>query len=109
VLKTEREPTMEAIASMHESRILKEFPRARFERLSSLEQSDRTVGEPARTIVRVGVIDAKYGGPEYSIYRDATGGVLLVVLLCSNGKDQVYFPALKWIAGGAILMHREGN
>ncbi len=95
---------MEAIAAMHEEEILKSFPLAKFERLvSPFPQED---GKPSRSILRVGNIDESYGGPEYSLYIDNPDGVLVLVLLCPQGKDEIYLPALKWIGGGAILMHR---
>jgi hypothetical protein len=104
VLKTESEPTMEAIAAMHEQVILEKIPTAKFELLPPL--SPGVGGIPPRTLFRVGHIQPSYDGPEYSLYLDAPEGVLVLVLLCPEGRDETYVPALKWIGGGAILMHR---
>lgn len=108
VLKNEFEPTMEAIAERHERDIKKIFPNAQFEHLPS--PFPVREGKPSRTLFRVGHIDNSYGGPEYSLYLDSPGGVLLLVLLCLDGTYKSYLPALKWIGGGAILANRiEGN
>lgn len=104
VLKTKSEPTMEAIATMHERRIRNEFPDSRFERLAS-PYPDAGDQIP-RTLFRVGHIHPSYGGPEYSLYLDNPKGVLVLVLLCPEGQDEVYVPALKWVGGGALMMHR---
>jgi len=105
VLKTQEEPTTEAIAATHERIIIEKIPSARFERLPSLFPVAE--GQTPRTLFRVGHIAPSYGGPEYSLYLDSPKGVLLLVLLCPEGKDEIYLPALKWIGGGAILMQRE--
>jgi hypothetical protein len=106
VLKTPEYPTMEAIAAMHERTILEKVPTAEFERLPSLFPVPD--GEEPRTLFRVGHIAPSYGGPEYSLYLylDNPKGVLVLVLLCPEGKDEIYVPALKWIGGGAVMMHR---
>ncbi|MGA7795263.1 MAG: restriction endonuclease [Candidatus Acidiferrales bacterium] len=101
VLKSEMEPTMEAIAARHERTIIQKLPNARFQRLPSL------FPEPPRTFFRVGHIDKSYGGPEYSLYLDGREGVLLLVLLCREGEDETYVPVLKWIGSGAILLTRK--
>jgi len=105
VLKTQEMPTMEAIAAMHERVTIERIPTAKFERLPSLFPV--VDGQPARSLFRVGHIDPSYGGPEYSLYLDCPKGVLLLVLLCPEGKDERYVPALKWIGGSAVLMHRD--
>jgi hypothetical protein len=109
ILKTEEEPTVEAIAERHERRILEKLPSARFERLPSL--SAGIDSEPSGTLLRVGYIDPSYGGPEYSLYIDIPNGVLLLVLLCPEGKDGSYLPALESVGRGVVTMHRtdEGN
>jgi Restriction endonuclease len=104
VLKSETEPTMEAIAQRHEREILEKFPNARFERLPSPFPAQQ--GMPSRILFRVGNIDSSYGGPEYSLYLDGPNGVLALVLLCPEGTDYKYVPALKWIGGGAVLANR---
>jgi hypothetical protein len=95
---------MEAIAERHERDIKEVFPSARFERLPSPFPVPE--GKPAGILFRVGHIDKSYGGPEYSLYVDSSKGVLLLVLLCLEGTDQTYLPALKWIGGGALLLNR---
>ena len=107
VLKTEQEPTMEDIATMHEKLIVEKCPNATFKRLPPLWQSVN--GEPARTLFRVGHISPSYSGPEYSLYLDSPKGVLLLVLLCPEGNDQIYLPALKWVGGNAVLMERNDD
>jgi hypothetical protein len=107
VLKSETEPTMEAIAARHERGITQKFPHAKFERLPSLFPDPKD-GAP-RTLFRVGHIDKSYGGPEYSLYLDSPEGVLLLVLLCLEGQDETYVPALKWIGGGALLMTKQDD
>lgn len=104
VLKTEQHSTMESIAATHEQEILKHFPLAKFERLPS--PFPQRNGAPTRNIFRIGNIDASYGGPEYSLYLDNPDGVLVLVLLCPQGRDDIYVPALKWVGGSTILMHR---
>jgi hypothetical protein len=105
VLKTEEEPTMEAIAAMHERVTIERVPTAKFERLPSLFPV--VDGQTPRSLFRVGHIDPSYGGPEYSLYLDNPKGVLLLVLLCPEGTAERYVPALKWIGGGAVLMHSD--
>lgn len=104
ILKTETEPTMEAMAARHEREILEKVSTAEFTRLPS--PFPNRDGGPPRSLFRVGRISPSYGGPEYSLYRDSQRGVLLLVLLCPEGRDEVYVPALKWIGGGAIMMER---
>ncbi len=106
VLKTATEPTMEAIAAMHERVVIEKVPTARFERLPPLEHDVGVESRSSRTLFRVGRIDPSYRGPEYSLYLDGPKGVLVLVLLCPEGRDEIYVPALKWIGGGAIMMHR---
>lgn len=101
ILKSDAEPTMESIALRHEKIILEEFPSAQFERLASPFK-----GNPSRILYRRGYIDRSYGGPEYSLYLDNPKGVLLLVLLCPKDKDLIYVPALEWIGGGALIMHK---
>jgi hypothetical protein len=105
VLKTDQEPTMEAIAARHESDILEKLPAARFQRLPPLWAPAE--GGLARHIFRVGHVDQSYGGPEYSLYLDVPGGVLVLVLLCPEGTDNTYVPAFKSIGASALTMHRE--
>lgn len=105
VLKDEFEPTMEAIAERHERDTKKVFPDARFERLPSPFPTKED--EPSRILFRVGHIDKSYGGPEYSLYIDSPKGALLLVLLCFEGTETIYVPALKWIGGGALLSTRD--
>jgi hypothetical protein len=107
VLKTQEEPTMEAIAEMHERVTIERVPTATFERLPS--PFPLVDGQPPRSLFRVGHIDPSYGGPEYSLYLDNPKGVLLLVLLCPEGKAERYVPALKWIGGSAVLMHRDDD
>jgi len=105
VLKTQAEPTMEAIALRHEMQVLEKVPDAKFERLPPVVSSEGA--QPPRTLLRVGHILPSYGGPEYTLYVDNPKGVLVLVLLCPEGRDDVYLPALKWIGGGALMMHRD--
>ena len=107
VLKTVDEPTVEALATMHERRVLAQMPAAKFQRLGPLWPA--LDNEAAPHLFRVGHIDPSYGGPEYSLYLDNLEGVLLLVLLCPNGQDDIYVPVLKWVGTGAILMKRAGN
>jgi len=104
VLKTVDEPTVEAIATMHERRVVAEIPAAEFERLPPLWSALDNAAKPH--LLRVGHIDPSYGGPEYSLYLDDAEGVLLLVLLCPKGLDGIYVPALKWVGAGAVLMKR---
>ncbi len=106
VLKTEDEPTMEAIAAMHERVIIEKVPTARFERLPPLQPGADPDGQRLRTLFRIGHILSSYGGPEYSLYLDHPTGVLVLVLLCPEGQDETYVPVLKWIGGGAVMMDR---
>jgi len=109
ILKTEGEPTMEAIAERHEREVIERLPTARFERLPTSPSGIE--GAHSRTLLRVGYIDPSYGGPEYSLYVDTPKGVLLLVLLCPVGRESIYVPALEWIGRGAVTMNRddEGN
>lgn len=107
LLKYEDEPTMEAIAGRHEKTVRERFPAARFEGLTPLEREARIEGQLPRSLLRVGHIDASYGGPEYSLYIDSPKGVLLLVLLCPEGTDEKYLPVLKWMGGTALMMTRE--
>jgi hypothetical protein len=101
VLKSEWEPTMEAIASRHEHELIANSPGARFERLGSLD--DGGSENPPQTLLRIARAP-NLGGPEYSLYIDSPQGVLLLVLLCPSGTEKTYFPALKWIGAGAVMM-----
>lgn len=109
VLKTEAQPTMEAIAVSDERAILAQYPGAIFSRLPIFSSSDAS--KPNNLLFRVGNVDQSYGGPEYSLYVDTPKGVLRLVLLCPSGKEEVYVPVLKWVGRGAITMCRkdEGN
>jgi len=101
VLKNDAEPTMEAIAKRHEETVLDKRPNARFERLSVTPE----LGHPPEKILfRVGMIDSSYFGPEYSIYIDHDDGVLLLVLLCPQGKDDEFLPMMKLLAREAFFM-----
>jgi hypothetical protein len=109
LLKSDRDPTMEAIADRHERVVLETVPTAKFERLTPLENEIRQDGQFPRSLLRVGHILPSYGGPEYSLYIDSPKGVLLLVLMCPEGKDETYLPALKWIGGTVVMMTRENN
>jgi len=109
ILKSPQEPTMEAIADRHEREIFERAPCAKFERLPPLEGEIRADGHFPRTLLRVGHIQPSYGGPEYSLYVDSPKGVLLLVLLCPQGKDDTYLPALKWVGRSVIMMTREDD
>lgn len=108
VLKTEASPTMLAIAAGDERRVVQQYPAAKFKHLCSAPAGS---GDPDRTLLREGLVNSSYGGPEYSLYVDAPQGVLRLVLLCPAGQDHVYLPALEWIGRGAVMMSRqdEGN
>jgi len=108
VLKTDKEPAMEAIAERHERELLQKIPAAIFKRLNTPESQVKEDGEYPRTLLRVGFIPS-YGGPEYSLYVDSPKGVLLLVMLCPQGKDETYLPVLKWIGGTALMMTREDD
>jgi hypothetical protein len=97
VLKWHEAPTMEAMAKLHERRILEKHPTATFERLPQLERLSSADRDPAKTLFRVGYIHAGYKGPEYSLYIDHPKGVLLLVLLCPEGQDKKYVPILKFV------------
>ena len=103
IVKREDQPTMEAIAAAHEKAILDKLPDARFERLPVTEDLGHTQGS---VLFRVGQIAASYNGPEYSVYLDFEGGVLLLVLLCPEGEDQFHVPVLTQLAREALLMRR---
>lgn len=95
---------MEAIAERHERDVIREMPMAKFERLPSPERVS-WAGRPAeKTLFRVGHIHEKYCGPEYSLYIDHPKGVLVLVLLCPEGKDEEYVPILKWIGEKTLMM-----
>jgi hypothetical protein len=108
ILKSQDEPTMEAIAERHERVLLERVPTATFERLAPLENESRVDGQFPRTLLRIGYIPA-YGGPEYSLYIDSPKGVLLLVLLCPQGQDETYLPVLKWIGGTVVMMTRDDD
>lgn len=105
ILKTDAEPTMEAIAESHEKVVLDRCPSARFERLRPVPRRHVTSGEPGETLLRVGHIHAGYKGPEYSLYIDHPAGVLVLVLLCPEGEETKYLPILKWVGEKTILMN----
>jgi hypothetical protein len=77
---------------------------ASFERLPSITRKARHGGEPEQTVLRIGRIHAGYKGPEYSLYIDHPKGVLLLVLYCPEGKDDVYLPLLKWVGEKALML-----
>lgn len=104
VLKSDEEPTMEAIAQRHEGAVLDRWPNAKFERLPSIHRVS-WAGRPAeQTLFRVGDIDRCYGGPEYSLYIDHPKGVLVLVLLCPRGEEKKYVPLLKWVGEKALML-----
>jgi len=107
VLKSVQEPTMEAIAERHECEIMKKVPSAVFQLLGSIEDEIRSEGMYPKSLLRVGNISPSYGGPEYSAYIDSPKGVLLLVMMCPQGKDAVYLPVLRWIAGTVLMMTRD--
>ncbi len=109
ILKNDTEPTMEAIADRHERVILEKVSTAKFERLTPLENEIRQDGQFPRTLLRVGHVLPSYCGPEYSLYIDSPKGVLLLVLMCPEGKDETYLPVLKWIGGTVLMMTREDD
>lgn len=109
VLKSSDAPTMEAIAESHERAVLERFPTAQFQRLTPLENEIMTDGEFPRSLLRIGHVHPSYGGPEYSLYIDSPKGVLLLVLMCPEGQDESYLPALKWIGGTVHMMNRAGD
>jgi hypothetical protein len=102
ILKWPQYPTMNAIAELHEKRILERSPAARFVRLEGIKRESTGGREPEETILRVGYVDG-YNGPEYSLYIDHPAGVLLLVLLCPEGQDELFVPVLKWIGQRAVL------
>jgi hypothetical protein len=104
ILKREEQPTMEAIAALHEKGVLKECPAARFERLPPFLHRSRSNGEPVETLFRVGHIHEMYKGPEYSLYIDHPKGVLVLVLLCPEGEEKKYLPILKWVGEKTLMM-----
>ena len=55
--------------------------------------------------LRVGHVHAGYKGPEYSLYIDHPKGVLLLVLFCPEGKDEIYVPILKWVGEKALVLN----
>lgn len=99
ILKWPGGSTVEEIAAWNESQVLEKCPTANFQRLALMTLSRRE-----ETYFRVGRIHAGYGGPEYSLYLDHPKGVLLLVLMCPEGKDSVYVPMLERMAQHAILM-----
>ena len=101
VLKSEKLPTMEAIAQDHERIAREKFPEARFERLAPLDPEQ----QPPTTLLRVGHVPI-HDGPEYSLYIDNPKGVLLLVMLCFEWQQDMCIPALKWIGGHSVLGHR---
>jgi hypothetical protein len=107
VLKHEDEPTMEAIAARHEKDVLQEIPTAVFQRLPSIEREPWAGRVPEKTLFRVGHIHKTYSGPEYSLYIDHPKGVLVLVLLCPEGQDDVYVPLLKWVGQKVLMMDCE--
>lgn len=104
LLKNPETPTMEAIAEKHEEVIMGEVPTARFEHLSPVVRAGWSGREPEKTLYRVGHIHEMYRGPEYSLYIDHPKGVLLLVLLCPEGKEEAYVPIFKWIGEKAVVM-----
>ena len=102
-LKSDSEPTMEAIATKHQRELLAKLPTAKTERLGPLKGSGGQ--DLAGSLLRV-IHAPGYGGPEYSLYIDTPLGVLLLVLLCPEGQDSIYLPVLKWIGGGAVTLTR---
>jgi hypothetical protein len=107
VLKSDREPTMEAIAERHERDLIREMPMAKFERLPPVQRVS-WAGRPAEeTLFRAGRIHERYRGPEYSLYIDHPKGVLVLVLLCPEGEDDTYVPLLKWIGQKTLMMDCE--
>jgi hypothetical protein len=105
ILKSPDFPTVEAVAVSDEERVLKEVPSAKFEWLEPLERQTHLGNELEKTILRIGRIHSGYKGPEYSLYIDHPEGVLLLVLFCPEGDDDLYVPSLKWIGRKAIMMN----
>lgn len=104
VLKSDREPTMEAIADRHERDVIRDVPSASFRRLP-LPPRVSWAGRPAEnTLFRVGHVLETYRGPEYSLYIDHPKGVLVLVLLCPEGQDETYVPILEWIAEKTLMV-----
>jgi hypothetical protein len=104
VLKSEREPTMEAIASRHENDVIQKIPTAKFRRLPSIDRESWAGRVPEKTLFRVGYVHPSYAGPEYSLYIEHPKGVLVLVLLCPEGQDQIYVPMLRWVGQKALMM-----
>jgi hypothetical protein len=104
VLKWPEAPTIEAVATWHEEKVLQQCPTARFERLPGVQRECRAGHAPEKTLLRVGHIHEGYKGPEYSLYIDHPKGLLLLVLFCPEGKDDVYLPLLKWVGEKALLL-----
>ncbi len=105
ILKWKDAPTMEAIAELHEQRVIAQYPDANFQRLPQLERQSLEDRDPSQTLFRVGHIHTGYRGPEYSIYIDHPKGVLLLVLYCPEGQDGKYVPILKFIGRYTWMMN----
>jgi Restriction endonuclease len=104
VLKSEHEPTMEAIAARHENDVIRDISTAKFKHLSTIERESWVGRAPEKTLFRVGHIHQKYRGPEYSLYIDHPDGVLVLVLLCPEGQDETYVPLLRWVGQKALML-----
>jgi hypothetical protein len=90
VLKTTEEPTIEAIAAMHEKRVIAQIPTAKFERLPPLWPGDESKAAPH--LFRVGRVDPSYAGPEYSLYLDDTGAYFCSCCFVQRAKITSTFP-----------------
>jgi hypothetical protein len=101
------EQTIEELAAFHEQRVLERCPDARFERLSPIERKARSERDTGKNILRVGHIHSGYKGPEYTLYLDHPKGVLILVMFCPEGQDQVYVPILKWVGEKVQMMDCE--
>jgi len=104
ILKSDLQPTIDAIADEHERVALERIPWARFERLPAATFQSRSGHDPLKSIFRVGHIHDGYKGPEYSLYLEHTNGVLLLVLLCPDRQEDIYVPILKWIAEKSLII-----
>ncbi len=99
-----KDPTcsrIEEIAGRDEQAAKQKFPTARFDRLPFPSKSHLS-GRSA--LLRKGLVHAGYRGPEYSLYLDHPEGVLLLVLLCPDGRDEEFLPVLLDLGSGAILL-----
>jgi hypothetical protein len=104
VLKRDGRSSLESIADWHEHEAMKAYPDARFKRLLPPTLPADPNGNIPKTMLREGYHEKANDWPEFSLYIDQPGGVLVLVLNCARSQKNEYLRRLLWVAEKTILM-----